>query len=101
MMPQPRQRHIGTGRRSMSSIYAIYRVRPTIGYCVQILKGDVVLTEYTAGNARYDSAVFSRFGVGRKLLHKWARQTAQEMLSEHGGTGGVHYDKEIPFGQAD
>lgn len=87
------------GKRKAMTGYACYRVCYG-GYVVQIHKliaeGTFdAIDEYWGGDSWRDSGIFNTGEVPFFTLSKWARETAREMLKEHGLVGPVYYDKEM------
>ena len=77
-------------------IYAATRY----GYCVQVVDGDGVAYEYTAGNHALDSQATtdprSPHAVGLPQLRRWAKQTAGEIARERGIlVNRIEYDPDL------
>jgi hypothetical protein len=82
--------------QTMTVIYAA----TAFGYCVQVIKNNVVIYEYTAGNHCCESqaVVDPRSPQAVKLpqIKRWAKQTAKEIAKERGiPTNRVEYDADL------
>jgi hypothetical protein len=67
---------------------ALYGVKKNYGYYIFIIKresGDIIDT-YHAGDSNKDSQWYGTGDLSYAELTKFARQTAKEMLLEHGDT---------------
>ena len=66
----------------ISVIYAATRC----GYCVQVIDGNEIVYEYTAGNHERESQSFvdprSPNAVNLRQLKRWAKQTADQIANE-------------------
>lgn len=71
----------------MTGKWITYGASP-YGYTVQVMRGDKIVDEYTAGNNAHEStgvvALDSPACEEFATLQKWARQTALEIAEERG-----------------
>lgn len=70
-------------------MHAEYCARKNYGYVVQIIDDEnMVVDEYSAGDSDTDSQVYCTGKLEWKILMRYARQAAREMLEEHGSPNG-------------